>query len=110
MTSPDARSCAVSCGEPHLTCYALVLSAMLMAGCASPAKQVLTSANNYRWHHARHAEACPAAPDCAERGRLLNRWWKYLDEAETAITKGGDMPLQIKSLKSVEKEARKWEK
>jgi len=79
-----------------------------MTGCASDAKTILTSANSYRWHHARHAEVCPAAPDCAERGKLLNRWYIYLAEAETAISKGGGMPLQIKSLKKIEKEARKW--
>lgn len=87
----------------------LALGAMSLTGCQSTAKTILTSGNNYRWHHARHAEACPAAPDCAERGALLNRWWAYLGEAETAVSKGGGMPLQIKSLKKVEKEARKWE-
>lgn len=81
-----------------------------LTGCASNAKTILTSGNNYRWHHARQAEVCPGAPGCAERAALLDRWWKYLGEAETAISKGGDMPLQIKSLKKVEKEVRKWER
>ena len=45
--------------------------AFLLAGCTSPARQILTSANGYHYYYARYQEACPryltAESPCAVR-------------------------------------------
>ena len=114
-TSTESSSCAVSFGEASrpTICYAVALSAMLaMAGCASPAKQILTSANNYHWYFARHQEACPprAVPAdlCPSWSAGLSQWHKRLTEANDALQRGGKLPLQLGALKKSEKEAKKW--
>ena len=114
-TSTESSSCAVSFGEASrpTICYAVALSAMLaMAGCASPAKQILTSANNYHWYFARHQEACPprAVPAdlCPSWYAGLSQWHKRLTEANDALQRGGKLPLQLADLKKSEKEAKRW--
>ena len=114
-TSTESSSCAVSFGEASrpTICYAVALSAMLaMAGCASPAKQILTSANGYHYYYARYQEACPprTAPAalCPSWSAGLSIWHKRLTEANDALQRGGKLPLQLGALKRVEKEAKKW--
>ena len=92
------------------------LSAMcmagFMAGCASPAKQILTSANGYHYYHARYQEACPSrsapADLCSSWYAGLSRWHKRLNEANDALQRGGKLPLQLRAVKKSEKEAKKW--
>lgn len=86
-----------------------LVAAFLLVGCASDAKRILTSRNNYVWHSARYGEQCPGRPDCSERGAMLRRWYTFLGEAEYAVGHGGKFPLQLKSLNDVEKEAKKWQ-
>lgn len=84
-----------------------------MAGCASPARQILTSANSYHYHSARYEEACRSQPrpvSCDKRADTLRRWYTALQEANAALQRGGGLPLQTAALKKVEKEARKWKK
>lgn len=85
--------------------------AFLLVGCASPARQILTSANAYHWHHARYGEACQTTSEaCQTRASVLTRWYTALGEANAALQRGGGLPLQTAALKKVEKEARKWQK
>ena len=86
--------------------------AFLLAGCASPARQILTSANGYHYYYARYQEACPprTAPAalCPSWSAGLSIWHKRLTEANDALQRGGKLPLQLGALKRVEKEAKKW--
>ena len=86
--------------------------AFLLVGCTSPAKQILTSVNNYHWYFARHQEACPprAVPAdlCPSWSAGLSQWHKRLTEANDALQRGGKLPLQLGALKKSEKEAKKW--
>jgi len=109
------------------TCHALIVSAMLaMAGCASPATRILTSANGYHYHFARYSETCntpmplpngvgtlaiyttPSA--CDEKAESLRRWHTALGEANGALQRGGNLPLQLDALKQVEKGTKKWQR
>lgn len=89
---------------------ALLLCVMGMAGCASPAGKILTSANGYHFHSARYVESCPVptASDCQARADVLRRWYTALGEANAALQRGGKLPLQLQALKTVEKESKQW--
>ena len=86
--------------------------AFLLAGCTSPARQILTSANGYHYYHARYQEACPSrsapADLCSSWYAGLSRWHKRLNEANDALQRGGKLPLQLRAVKKSEKEAKKW--
>ena len=85
------------------------VATFLLVGCASPARQILTSANAYHWHHARYGEACQTTSEaCQTRASVLTRWHTALGEANAALQRGGKLPLQLGALKRVEKEAKKW--
>lgn len=81
-------------------------------GCAAaPEVKILTSANAFAYYEARYAESCVAITGpatCAQRHAGLVAWRARLDEAETALRRGGKLPLQLAELKTQEKEARKW--
>jgi hypothetical protein len=82
---------------------------LFLAGCTSPARQILTSSNNYVYWHARNAERCPADTEfCKASTVTLNKWFKALQEAREVIGNGGALPLQLQALKRVEKETKKW--
>ena len=79
------------------------------SGCAGPAQTILTSANGYHWHRSRYSETCAVVTDeCRERAAVLARWYTALGEANDALQRGGKLPLQLESLKKVEKEAKQW--
>jgi len=86
-----------------------LLSVMVMAGCASPATRILTSANGYHYWTNRHAERCPSETEPVCKGAsVLTRWHTALGEANAALQRGGKLPLQLDALKRVEKETKKW--
>ena len=91
--------------------------AFLLVGCTSPAKQILTSVNNYHYYHARYQEACSSsrmsssqapADLCPSWYAGLSTWHKRLTEANDALQRGGKLPLQLADLKKSEKEAKRW--
>jgi hypothetical protein len=75
-------------------------------GCSTPAQKVLGSVNNYEFYTARYPEQCPVptAPMCPEKRALLRKWSGALDEAGSAIKRGGALPLQLERLGATEKE------
>jgi hypothetical protein len=84
----------------------LLLLAMAMMGCASPAGRVLASTNAYEFNTARTKEECPAPPSdpCKAKNAWLRKWSGALDEAAAALKRTGAMPLQLKRLADTEKE------
>lgn len=87
----------------------LLMIALALTGCASPAQKVLKSVNGYEFYMARYAEFCPTpspaqSPECKAKATTLRRWSKALDEAGAALKRGGAFPLQLKRLKETEKE------
>jgi len=95
----------------RLSATLVLLCVMGMAGCASPASQILTSANGYHFWHARHSERCPSPTEalCKETS-VLTRWHTALTEANGALQRGGNLPLQLDALKQVEKGTKKWQR
>lgn len=94
-----------------LSAMALLLCAVGMAGCASPARTILTSANGYHYWHARYSERCPSPTEalCKETS-VLTRWHTALGEANDALQRGGKLPLQLEALAKVEKGTKKWQR
>ena len=91
------------------------LPVLLLAGtwgcAAAPEVKILTSANAFAYYEARYSESCVAVAGpatCEQRHAGLVAWRARLDEAETALRRGGKLPLQLAELKTQEKEARKW--
>lgn len=89
--------------------FPLVLA---LAACRAPAEvRIVTSANAYAYYHARYEEKCVEAvgpATCDAQFALLERWKGRLAEAETALKRGGRLPLQLGELQKTEKEARRW--
>lgn len=99
------------CGEQAPRTVPALFLALAMAGCSAPAeKKVLTSANAYAFYEARYSDVCVAVTgpaSCDAQFAVLKTWRTRLDEAQVAIKRGGELPLQLGELKRVEKEAKK---
>ena len=95
----------------HSRALPVLLLAMAWGCGTSPEVKILTSANAYAYHEARYSEACVATKgpsSCDARHAVLVAWRGRLDEAEAALRRGGQLPLQLAELKAKEKEARTW--
>jgi hypothetical protein len=89
-----------------ILCGLFLLMMTLVVGCSSPSQKILRSLNDYEFHSARYADACPAPPSdpCKAKAVVLRKWSGALDEASAALKRGGAFPLQTKRLGEVEKE------
>lgn len=90
---------------------ALLLVAAL-AGCSrSEPVKVASSVNAFHFINARYEEGCVAVvgpvKECRATNDALTKWKKALKESDEAIQRGGKLPLQIKYIKKLEKEATK---
>lgn len=85
------------------TSFALLVA---LAGCASPAKRLLTSENAYLWANARHAALCRKAvnpAECFNLGDDLKAWYAYLGAGKTAMHNSpGAFPLQLKDVRNAQ--------
>lgn len=93
--------------------FIIILS---LVGCSTaPPTQVLTSINSYYYYTDRFTEKCPSydstvCPELSLQKDILAAWYKRIKEANSAINRGGDLPLQLKALKDVEKKFKKGAK
>ncbi len=92
--------------------YILVLLLATIGCTTSPPKKVLTSINSYYYFTDRFTDKCPSynTADCPElipQRNTLNTWNKLIKEAEKAIDRGGELPLQLKALNNIEKKFKK---
>ena len=92
---------------------AIFAVAIAIAGCSTrePVK-VASSVNAFHFINARYEEKCVAVvgpvKECRATNAALLQWKKALGESDEAIQRGGKLPLQIKYLSKLEKEAKKW--
>ena len=111
MTTRGLTSRGIGRRASHLRALPVFLLAGTWGCAATPEVKILTSANAFAYYEARYSEACVAITGpatCAQRHAGLVAWRARLDEAETALRRGGKLPLQLAELKTQEKEARKW--
>ena len=91
----------------------VIAVALAIAGCSSsePVK-VASSVNAFHFINARYEEKCVAVvgpvKECRATNAALLQWKKALGESDEAVRRGGKLPLQIKYVKKLEKEAAKW--
>jgi len=103
--------------SPHFSGHGVLLSracaalfAVGMLGCASSQQdEVMASVNAWDFYNHRYDERCvPTGPvGCSATNAALKTWKKGLDEAGVALTRGGEIPLQVAHVKRLEKEAKK---
>lgn len=91
----------------------ILIFVLLTLGCSTaPPTQVLTNINSYYYYSDRFTDRCPSydTKDCPElipQRDVLLEWNKLIKQANDAVNRGGELPLQLKSLKEVEKKFRK---
>ena len=92
---------------------ALAAAALVTIGCGTAESvKVASSVNAFYFVNSRYEERCVAVvgpvKECRATNDALARWKKALKESDEAIQRGGKLPLQIKYVKKLEKEALKW--
>ena len=92
---------------------ALAAAALVTIGCGTAESvKVASSVNTFYFVNSRYEERCVAVvgpvKECRATNDALSRWKKALKESDEAIQRGGKLPLQIKYVKKLEKEALKW--
>ena len=92
---------------------ALAAAALITVGCGTAESvKVASSVNAFYFVNSRYEERCVAVvgpvKECRATNDALARWKKALKESDEAIQRGGKLPLQIKYVKKLEKEALKW--
>ena len=92
---------------------AIVAAALLAVGCGTAESvKVASSVNAFYFVNSRYEERCVAVvgpvKECRATNDALTQWKKALKESDEAIQRGGKLPLQIKYVKKLEKEALKW--
>lgn len=92
--------------------FVVLFLALLVVGCTSDINRVKTSLNDYTYYANRFEEKCPSYDSaiCTElkaQADGLKKWNKAIHEAQEAVSRGGKLPLQLKALKTIEKEVAK---
>lgn len=92
---------------------ALAAAALITVGCGTAESvKVASSVNAFYYVNSRYEERCVAVvgpvKECRATNDALIQWKKALKESDEAIQRGGKLPLQIKYVKKLEKEALKW--
>ena len=91
----------------------VAVAVLALAGCSSSEKvTVASSVNAFHFVNSRYEERCVEivgpVKECRATNAALLQWKKALKESDEAVQRGGKLPLQIKYVKKLEKEATKW--
>ena len=90
----------------------MVVAALAMFGCSTPdTVKVASSVNAFSFLNSRYEERCVEVvgpvKECRATNAALAQWKKALKESDEAVQRGGKLPLQIKYIAKLEKEATK---